>query len=200
MLTRKSVGTSFVVALALAAGIAISTLAQAEPSGAAAPKGSYKIDTVHSSVIFKIKHLNTANFYGRFNEATGSFSLDEGGSIDVKINVDSFSSGNPKRDQHLRGPDFFSVKEFPEATFKSSSIKKTGASMYEAAGEMTLHGVTKPVTAKVELTGTGKGMKGNPIAGIEARVIIHRSEFGIKGNAAALGEDVELIVALEGAQ
>src|SRR5205085_12685028 len=106
-------------------------------------------------VLFKIKHFNATNFYGRFNEASGSFNLGPSGFVNVKIAMESLMSGNPKRDQHLKGPDFFSVKEFPEATFKSHSLNKSGGNMYEASGDLSMHGITRPVTAKIEFTGAG---------------------------------------------
>lgn len=201
MNARNWVRAGCVVSAILGGALTVATLTTAQAADeSAGAKGAYKIDSVHSSVIFKIKHMNVANFYGRVNEASGSFDVREGGSIDVKINMSSLASGNAKRDQHLAGPDFFSVKEFPEAGFKSTSIKKTGAHTYEATGDMTLHGVTKPVTAKIEHTGEGKGRGGKPVAGIEARATIKRADFGMSYGGPMLGADVELIVALEGAQ
>src|SRR5438874_10353292 len=97
MKSLKTVRTTLIAAALLGSALAVATLVRAQGADAAA-KGTYKVDPVHSSVIFKVKHFNTSNFYGRFNTATGSFDLSEGGSVDVKIDINSLSSGNPKRD------------------------------------------------------------------------------------------------------
>jgi polyisoprenoid-binding protein YceI len=187
-------------AVLLSAGM-IAGLASAQAQDApAASGGAYKVDTAHSSVIFKVKHLETANFYGRIDDVSGSFDLRDGGSVNVVIKTESVNSGNEKRDQHLRGPDFFSSKEFPEATFRSKSVRKTGDKTYEVAGDLTLHGVTRPLTVKIEETGAGKGRRGEALLGIETRFTIKRGEFGMNYMPGPLSDEVELIVALEGAR
>src|SRR4051794_19448113 len=88
---------------------------------------TYQVDPVHSTAIFKISHFNMAPFYGRFVGPTGTFVLDEDmtkSTFTIEIPVDKIDTANEKRDNHLKGPDFFNVKQYPTATFKSTSIKK----------------------------------------------------------------------------
>src|SRR5690606_30561645 len=109
-------------------------------------------------------------------------------------------SGNTKRDEHLRSPDFFSVKEYPEITFKSTSLKRTGEGAYEAAGTLTLRGQSKPLTVTLQQTGQGEGRGGVGVIGLEGRFTIKRSEFGMEyGLGRGLSDDVELVVAIQGA-
>ena len=170
-------------------------------SAVAAPEAamSYTVDTLHSSVIFKAKHNNVANFYGRFDHVSGTFALADGGSFDIAIKADSVHSGNPGRDDHLRNPDFFSAKEFPTMNFKSTSVKAQGTDTYEVAGNLTFRGVTKPLTVMVKSTGTGEA-RGKKIVGMETKFTIKRSDFGSRYGVegGALSDEVELIVSLEG--
>ncbi|HSI83156.1 MAG: YceI family protein [Candidatus Methylacidiphilales bacterium] len=160
----------------------------------------YKVDPVHSSFIFKIKHFNTSFFYGRFNEASGTLNYDESkpeaATIELSIKSASVDTNNKDRDKHVTSPDFFNAKEFPTITFKSTKVTVTGTAL-EITGDLTALGVTKPVTLKGELTGKGKNMKGVEIIGGEGTVTFKRSEFGIKGTPAALADDVTLIISIE---
>src|SRR5688572_24668308 len=105
----------------------------------AAPE-NYKVDTAHSSVVYKIKHMNTANHYGLFTDLQGTLSIDEaapeGSSMNLEIKADSINSGNQKRDEHVKGPDFLNVKQFPTITFKSTSVKKVGDKQLEVTGDL----------------------------------------------------------------
>jgi polyisoprenoid-binding protein YceI len=174
---------------------------------AAARSGSaadmYAVDTVHSSIVFRVKHMNTAYFWGRFNNLAGSFSLDEANpaasQFEFQVKVESVDTGNPKRDAHLKSPDFFNAVQFPVIAFKSQSVKKTGNG-YDVTGELTLHGVTKPVSVQVISTGTGKGPSGRPIAGIEATLNFKRSEFGMSNMVGPVSDDVLVNVGVEGSR
>ncbi|MDI1290457.1 MAG: YceI family protein [bacterium] len=182
------------------AGVAVAAKSPAPAVTTSA--AAFNVDGGHSSVVFKIKHQKVANFYGRFNDVSGTFVLDaatpESSAIEIKVVSDSVDSANAKRDQHLKSADFFSVKEFPEITFKSTSTKKVSDGVYEVTGDLAFHGVTKAITAKVTDTGTGEGRGGSKIAGMEATFTIKRSEFGMNFMPGGLGEEVDLIVALEG--
>jgi polyisoprenoid-binding protein YceI len=162
---------------------------------------TYKVDPVHSSNWFAIKHLNVANFYGRFNEVDGTIVVSESDPaaclFDIQIKADSVDSHNPARDKHLKSADFFDVEKFPQITFKSSAVKKAGEQAYEVKGDLTLHGVTKPLTVKVERTGAGLGMKGEYRAGFETRFDIQRSDFGMTTMLNGLGDEVRLTVSIE---
>ncbi len=160
---------------------------------------SYKVDPVHSFVLFRIKHMGIGQAYGRFNQSSGTFSIDESDpakcAIDVTVKAESVDTGNAKRDSHLKSPDFFNAKEFPTIKFKSKTFTKTGERMYDVEGELTLHGVTKPIAVKVEHIGTA-----NDKAGIEATFTVKRSEFGMTFGLdnGSLGDEVTVRVGLEG--
>jgi polyisoprenoid-binding protein YceI len=174
--------------------------ALAQPGG----DGSFEIDASHSAVIYRIKHLGVAYNYGRFNDVSGSFVFDadepEASSISVEIDTASVDSGNEKRDNHLRSPDFFNAKQFPTATFESTSVRKTGPSVYEVTGDFTMLGQTMPITATINKTGEGKDPWGGFRSGIETTFTIKRSDFGMMYMVenGGLGDEVRLTVALEG--
>lgn len=162
----------------------------------------YAVDPVHSSSVFRIKHANAAYFWGRFNEPAGSFVLDEAdvskSTFAITISVNNVMTGNAKRDAHLKSPDFFNAKQYPAITFKSTSVKKGEENKLEVTGDLTMHGVTKSITAPVELTGKGEFPAGRVRAGIEAMLVVKLSDFEIKGMPGALSDEVKVIVALEG--
>ncbi len=162
---------------------------------------TYAVDPVHSSVVFRVKHMNTSHAWGRFDTIDGSFKLDTADATQSKltftVKAGSVNTNNPARDNHLKGPDFFNAVQYPNITFVSDSVSKT-AKGYEVKGSMTFHGVTKPIAFVVEPTGTGKDMKGNMIAGIDANFTLKQSDFGITKMAAAIGDEVNVFVSIEG--
>ena len=188
------------VVLSLAGSILVLALLPAFAGQTAAP-AAFKIDPVHSSVIFRVKHMNVSYFWGRFNDIAGTVAWDaakpEASSFDVQIKTESVDSKDPKRDNHLKSPDFFNAKQFPTLAFKSKSVKKLDDTTFEVGGDLTLHGVTKPLTAKVEMTGTGKGMRGGSLVGFETTFEIKRSDFGMNFMKGPLGDDVRIVVSLE---
>jgi polyisoprenoid-binding protein YceI len=160
----------------------------------------YAVDGAHSSVVYRVKHMNTSNSWGRFNHLAGSFSLDEANpaesKLDFQVKTDSIDSADAKRDQHLKSPDFFNAVQYPTIAFKSQSVTKV-AGAYEVTGDLSLHGVTKPITIKVVSTGAGKDMKGTPIAGIETSFNIKRSDYGMSKMVGPIGDDVWINVSIE---
>lgn len=163
---------------------------------------TYKIDSVHSHVIFKIKHLDVGYQYGRFNKMTGTVMVDEKNpamsSVNLTIDANSVYTGHPKRDAHLRSPDFFDVKQFPTITFKSTQITKMGKD-YKVTGHLTMHGVKKPLTVILKKTGEGPGMgQGEWRMGGEAAFAVKRSDFGITYMPKGLSDKVTLMVSFEG--
>jgi polyisoprenoid-binding protein YceI len=179
--------------------------AQATPAPAAAANAPIDVDPVHTSVVFGIKHMNVANFYGTFDKFSGNFFIDPANPANTKINItvdaDSVDSNNKGRDDHLKGPDFFSVKEFPTITFVSTKVEKaSGEDMFNLTGDLTFRGVTKPITATLQYTGTGPGRQpGITLQGFEARFTFKRSDFGntyLVGKG--LSDEVSMIVAVEG--
>jgi polyisoprenoid-binding protein YceI len=164
---------------------------------------SYTIDPAHSGVHFKISHIGLSWIYGRFNSYSGSFSIDPDDAgkctFELKINTESIDTNNKMRDNHLRSPDFFNVKQFPAISFESTGVRaiKEG---YEVTGNLTMHGVTKPV--RFALVGGKKAEfpPGVPRTGYSTDLIIKRSEFGVGKEqfANALGEDVHVAISFEG--
>jgi len=174
-----------------------------KPAAPSAAVETFKVDAGHSAVLFRVQHLGAAYFWGRFDAVSGTISSDSasanGLSFDISVDVNSVDTASTQRDNHLKSPDFFSAKEFPTMTFKSTSAKKLDGNFYEVTGNLTLRGVTKPVTARVEWTGTAEKGMGRRI-GFEAIFTIDRGEFGVNYGIenGALGKDVRVIVALEG--
>ena len=173
------------VALVLALTVAISPLVIAAPK--------FKIDPVMSAVIFKIKHLGISDAYGRFDAEDPAKS-----SIEVTIPAASVDTNNKKRDDHLRGSDFFKVKQFPNITFKSTSIKAAGKGKFKITGEVTLLGKTKTVECDLVHTGDGKGFKGETRSGYQATMTIKRSEFGMTYGLKNMGDEVTLTISIQG--
>jgi polyisoprenoid-binding protein YceI len=163
----------------------------------------FTLDPVHCMVNFRIHHAGAGMFWGRFNDVTGTFATSEDGSaapsMNVSVAVDSVDTGTEKLDRTLMGPNFFDSKEFEKITFKSTKAEADGEGGWKLTGKMTMLGVTKEVTATVEMT----GLKGNPVikkAGYEATLTIKRSDFGMDWGVknGALGDEVRLIIGLEG--
>lgn len=171
-------------------------------TGAVFGADTYQVDPVHSTAIFKITHFNMAPFYGRVVGPTGTFVLDEDvtkSTFQVELSMEKIDTANEKRDNHLKGPDFFNVKQYPTTTFKSTGVKKgEGENVYEVTGDLTLHGVTKPVTLKVEKTGQGKDPMGKERAGLAVETKIKRSDFGVSYMPQGLGDEVTLMFGIEG--
>lgn len=189
--------TTRLMSTAAIAGL-ILTLGLAAPAVAA---DTYEIDASHSTVLFRVKHLNVSYFHGRFNKLSGKIVWDEDPQkieIAVKIDASSVDTNNEKRDQHLRNPDFFNSKQFPVITFQSTGVKKLEGDHYEVTGDLTFHGVKKSITTKFEFTGAGKDPWGGVRAGGEAVFTISRSDFGIDYMPDGLGDDVRITVAIEG--
>lgn len=169
-------------------------------AGRAADAPVYGVDKAHSTVLFKIKHAKTSNFYGRFDDIDGEWSFDpatpESGSFSFEITTSKINTGNRKRDSHLKSADFFNSKQFPKTSFQSTSISKGEGGLYQLEGDLTLLGETRPISAELEFLGTGNF--NGPIAAFEARFTISRSAFGMTGFEGGLGDDVSVIVAVEG--
>ena len=164
---------------------------------------TYKVDPVHSSTVFRIQHANLGYVWGRINDPGGTFVLDAAdpakSTFNLELQVANVDTHNDKRDAHLKSPDFFNAKQYPTITFKSKSVKAgVAANMLEVTGDLTLHGVTRSVTIPVELTGKGEFPPGSQRAGVEATFTVKRSEFDMKNMVGPVGDEVRLIVALEG--
>ena len=162
----------------------------------------YKIDTDHTYVMFRVKHLGVGYSYGRFNGPAGKFVFDESSpsnsSIEMQVKTEDVDTNVEKRDNHLRSPDFFNAAEHPAITFKSTSVKKISSDSYEVGGDLTLLGNTRPISMKAHDTGAGKDPWGNYRRGFETTFTIKRSEFGMNFMLDGVSDDVDITISVEG--
>ena len=192
--------TTRLIAAFLLAPLALIAVVRGADAGNRTPGASetWSVDDIHSMALFRIQHMGAGMFWGRFDGVTGSITTStDSVSFDITIDASSVSSGNDKLNGHLKSPDFFSVKEFPTMTFKSTKATRGADGIWEVAGNLTMHGATKPVTAKVEMT--GRANMGGERIGFEATFTVDRSQFGMTYGAdkGAIGKDVRVIVGLE---
>ena len=176
-------------------GSSLATSARAE---------NFAIDPVHSAVIYRIMHMNMGHSWGRFNEISGTLNLDDANpsanSLSVSINANSIDTGAASAATSIcKGPDFFNVRQFPTITFQSEQMKPIDSANFEVTGNLTLHGVTKKVTTKVQRLGAGKTPFGDVRVGTEAVLQIKRSDFDMKNMLEAVGDDVLLVISIEAA-
>ena len=169
---------------------------------------NWDFDLVHSSVGFWVRHLMVSKVHGRFNKWSGSLAIDEANpassKVAVKIETASVDTREEKRDGHLRSADFFESDKFPTMDFTSTSVSKSGDAEYTVVGDLTIHGVTKPVTLKVESAGRTKDPWGGERAGFSATTSIHRKDFGLHYNqvleagGVVIGDKIEIAIEIEG--
>ncbi|HEY1628325.1 MAG TPA: YceI family protein [Tepidisphaeraceae bacterium] len=164
---------------------------------------TFKVDPVHSFVVFKIGHLDVGYVWGEFASPAGTITIDDSdaskSAINVEIKSDNLVTTNEARNKHLKSPDFFDVKQFPTISFKSTAVKKTADKTYEVSGDLTLHGVTKPLTLTLNKLAEGdKGAMFGYRAGFEADFSVRRSDFGMTSLMNVVGDEVKLFVNLEG--
>ncbi len=162
---------------------------------------TYKVDGVHSHVLFKIRHNDVSYFYGRFGDISGTFIFDEENasecSVEIEVQAESVDTRTAKLDQHLRSPDFFDAKQFPVISFKSTKVKKGKGDVYEVTGDLSLHGVTKSITIDMEHVGTANGRSGK-LMGFHTTFTIDRTDYGMNyGVGRMLGSEVELTISIE---
>lgn len=194
--------------LGIAVGVGAVTLAPIPGERAEAQVGVpvrqgvpvYAMDRVHSSVVFGIKHMDLAWFFGRFNDFEGAFNLDpndvENSYLTMTIKTDSVDTGHDGRNEHVRSPDYFNTKVYPEATFNSTSVQRDGDRL-SVTGELMMNGKVKAITVPVEITGSGE-RRGKMCLGFLCEFTFDRTDFGYGWNPAGLGEEVRMIVSMEG--
>ena len=192
---------------AMSALLAISTLAPAavaqqvsSTDPQAVKAGTYKVEPYHTQVGFSISHFGFTNFSGLFSGASGSLQLDPAhpgsAKLEVSVPVDTLRTTVTKLDNELKGDQWFDVAKYPTASFVSTKISRTGTDTATIEGNLTLHGVTRPVVLQAHLIGSGT----NPLdksftAGFQATGTIKRSDFGVKQYLPLLGDDVQLSIA-----
>ncbi len=182
--------------IALVSLMAISSMASAE----VAKVGSYKIDAAHTSINFSVSHLGTSILNGRFNKVEGKLNFAPKGESNVEVSIDTASvdTNHQKRNDHLKSPDFFNVKQFPVMKFTSSKVEysKTGEPQ-KIVGKLSLHGETNPVTLDVQAVGAGKDPWGGYRAGYKATTTIKRSDYGMKFMLGGVGDEISIVLNIE---
>jgi polyisoprenoid-binding protein YceI len=151
-----------------------------------APRGSYRLEARHSQLLFAIGHAGLTEFHGRFDKLSGSldFNPNQPEKSDVDVTIDMTSADTPSNELNnvLKGEDVFDADKFPTATFKSTSVTRTGADTGRIAGTLTLRGIAKPVTLDVTFNGAGPDpLNGKPALGFRGTATVKRSDFGITG-------------------
>ena len=169
---------------------------------AKAEGGHYALDKSHAKVVFSINHLGFSTYYGFFPDLAGRLDLDAEtpakSALSVTINVAGMVTTDPKLDAKLKLDAFFDVAKFPKAAFKSTAIEVTGEGRGKLTGDLTLHGVTKPVTLDVAFNGAGTPpMTQLYVVGFDAVGTLKRSEFGIKNFVPLVGDEVTLRISCE---
>jgi polyisoprenoid-binding protein YceI len=154
---------------------------------ASASATTWELDTAHSGVEFSVRHMMVSTVKGRFEKIKGTVELDDKdvtkSTVEVSIDLGSVNTNEPKRDGHLKSPDFFDVAKFPTATFKSTKVQKAGKNKLKVTGDLSLHGVTKPVVLEVEgPTDAFKTPFGTTVRGVHAMGKIDRKDFEIGWN------------------
>jgi len=167
---------------------------------------TWNIDHSHSGVHFTVRHLMVSKVRGGFGKWTATLDLDDDltkSKVDVTIEAASIETGEPKRDDHLRSPDFLEVEKYPHLKFRSTKVERTGADSLAVTGELTIRDVTKTVVLAVEEGGQVKDPWGGTRLGYSAHVAISRKEFGLTWNAlleaggVAVGDKVDIGIEIE---
>ncbi len=167
----------------------------------------WQIDASHSSVEFAVKHMMISSTKGRFSGVAGTINYDSanlaGASVDVTIDASTIDTRDEKRDGHLRSADFFDVEKFPTLTFKSTSVTPKGGDAFELVGDLTIKDVTRSVTLKGEIQGTGTSPWGTEVASFAASTSIDRKDFGLTWNVALetggilVGDTIKITLEIE---
>ncbi len=207
MRTRRLIVPAALLALAGATALIASTQATAlaMPVAARAGATSFKVDSTHSSTIFRIRHNEVAYFYGRFDKASGAITWDDADpaacAIAIDVDVNSVNTGAEGRNNHLKRADFFNAAQFPTLSFKSTKVEGSGDA-FKVTGDLTIHGVTKPITVDVAKTGQGPNPRGGgQLIGFETTFTIKRSDFDMNFMQGPLGDEVRITIGIEaGAQ
>jgi len=167
----------------------------------------YEIDPVHSSAQFSVRHLMVSNVRGEFAKVTGTVVYDpkdlKASSVEATIDATSINTHEPKRDDQLKGPDFFDVTKFPTLSFKSKKVEKAGEGKLRVTGDLTIHGVTKEVVLEVEGPTSEVKMGPSIRSGASAATTINRKDFGLMwnrvmdGGGVMVGDEVKITLEIE---
>lgn len=168
---------------------------------------TYKLDPIHSDIMFKIKHLMISTITGTFKKFDATLEVDENdltkGKITFEADIDSVDTKNEQRDGHLKGDDFFNAEKYPKMTFTSTGIEKISGDEYTLTGDLTIRDATKPISLKVEFNGDAKDPWGMERKGFEINGRINRKEFGLSWSAVTeagglvVSDEVKLVMNVE---
>ena len=195
---KRSTALLFAVALAATPALAAGpTTDLAKVEG-----GHFVVDKNHAKIIFSTTHFGFSTYYGLFTDFDAKLDFDPkmptASKLAVTVRMNGIDTTNPKLDNHLKSAEFFDVAHYPTATFKSTKIEVTGPTTVRITGELTLHGVTKPVVLDTTFNGGGiNPMTKAYVVGFNATGVVKRSEFGISTYVPVVGDDVKLTISGE---
>ena len=168
---------------------------------------TWNIDTAHSDAEVAVRHMMISTVKGHFAAVAGTVLMNESdpaaSTVDVTIPLASIDTRDPKRDAHLKSADFFDAEKFPAITFKSTRVSGDLQGTFTVVGNLSMHGVTRPVTLEVEAAGRGKDPWGGEVAGFSARTKVNRKDFGLEWNVALetggvlVGDEVKISLEVE---
>ena len=165
--------------------------------------GDYKIDPVHTSIDFSVRHLGISNVQGKFTDFGGVISYDDKdpskSSVKVTIKAASINTGNDSRDKDLRSDNFFDVAKYPEITFESTAVRKNGED-WIATGNFTMHGVTKSIELPFTLNGPVQDPSGHQHIGADVSTKLSRSAYGITADKGLVGDEIKISLSVDAAQ
>jgi polyisoprenoid-binding protein YceI len=217
MITTPSTRSLLAVALLTAAPLTTPLSAQQAPptqraqspaQQEALPPNGWRFDLSHSAVTFRVRHLGISWVNGRFNTWNGSLVYDPANptaaSVNVRIQTNSVDTENERRDNDIRSGNYLAVDSFPEMTFVSKRVERVDATHLRVHGDLTLRGVTKPVTLETEVLGSMDGQRGKRVA-FTATTAINRHDFGVKFNritegAQVVGDEIRITIDIEATQ
>jgi len=165
----------------------------------------YNIDASHTAVVFSVSHAKMSFTYGFFREVQGRYLLDTtnpaNSRFQLSIPAESIDTNQAERDKHLKSPDFFNVQQFPSITFDSTSVKQSRSgtdTIYEVTGNLTVHGVTRPITIPLKMLGSGPGLRNDYRTGFWTQIELNRSDFGMNNLLDIVGDKVGVTISFEG--
>ncbi|WCS24101.1 YceI family protein [Methylobacterium sp. NMS14P] len=198
----KSILASGPLALLVAAPVATPALAQTPPTRdpAQIQAGTYAVDPGHTQVGWRVSHMGFSNYAGGFSDVSGTLELQPknpaSAKLSVKIPVASVTTTSAKLTDELKGDQWLDAAKFPDMTFVSTKVAPEGKDRAKVTGNLTLHGVTKPVTLDVTLVGAGVNPLSKKVTvGFEATGTLKRSEFGVKTYVPLIGDELHLTIA-----
>lgn len=161
--------------------------------------GAYTVEASHTRILFAVNHLGFTTYYGDFTGASGGLTLDpanpSASAVSVTVPTASVSTTNTVLDNELKGADWFNAAAFPTISFKSTKVTPTGADTADITGDLTLHGVTKPVTLAAKFNASGANMMNQHVTvGFDATAHIKRSDFGVTKYVGPVGDQVDVII------